>query len=202
MSVYIAHRKKLLRKQRRLRLYGRKLRIPLDSIRTVLGALRTLIQDDVVDASHVVEEASEHTLARVIKKRIEKRYSKFLNGYFDLQSKQLMNPEQSTVDEVDINTSNSDGKGILDKECPTNGIDGSKGLQRIRRLYTPYEKRSEAEQINYNSNITEAKQSYGNVRKATDFVHDSANDILGMEVMGYDTENHPLDFDDALHCPH
>ena len=92
VSVYIAHRKKLWRKQRRLRLYDRKLRIPLDSIRTVLGALRTLIQDDVVDASHVVEEASEHTLARVIKKRIDKRYSKFLNGYFDLQSKQLMNP--------------------------------------------------------------------------------------------------------------
>ena len=77
VSVYIAHRKKLWRKQRRLRLYGRKLRIPLDSIRTVLGALRTLIQDDVVDASHVVEEASEHTLARVIKKRIEKDIQSF-----------------------------------------------------------------------------------------------------------------------------
>ena len=77
VSVYIAHRKKLWRKQRRLRLYDRKLRIPLDSIRTVLGALRTLIQDDVVDASHVVEEASEHTLARVIKKRIEKDIQSF-----------------------------------------------------------------------------------------------------------------------------
>ena len=71
-----------------------------------------------------------------------------------------MNPEQSTIDEVDINTSNSDGKGILDKECPSNGSDGSKGLQRIRKLYTPYEKRSEAEQNDHNSNSTEAKQSY------------------------------------------
>ena len=55
-----------------------------------------------------------------------------------------MNPEQSTIDEVDINTSNSDGKSILDKECPTNGIDGLKGLQRIRKLYTPLSS-SEAE---------------------------------------------------------
>ena len=36
---------------------------------------------------------------------------------------------------------------------------------------------------------------------ATDSEDDSANDILGMEVTSYDTENHPLDFDDALHCP-
>ena len=199
VSVYIAHRKKLWRKQRRLRLYDRKLRIPLDSIRTVLGALRTLIQDDVVDASHVVEEASEHTLARVIKKRIEKRYSKFLNGYFDLQSKQLMNPEQSTIDEVDINTSNSDGKGILDKECPTNGIDGSKGLQRIRKLYTLMKKDLRRNKTTITQIVPTAKQSCD--ENATDSEDDSANDILGMELTSYDTENNPLDFDDALHCP-
>ena len=35
---------------------------------------------------------------------------------------------------------------------------------------------------------------------ATDSEDDSANDILGMEYR-YDTENHPLEFDDALHCP-
>ena len=76
VSVYICTQKKLWRKQRRLRLYDRKLRIPLDSIRTVLGALRTLIQDDVVDASHVVEEAA-NTRQTGIKKRIEKDIQSF-----------------------------------------------------------------------------------------------------------------------------
>ena len=61
-----------------------------------------------------------------------------MNGYFDLEQA-TDEPRAINHNEVDINTSNSDGKGILDKECPTNGIDGPEASAHPQ-VIPPYEK--------------------------------------------------------------
>lgn len=87
MGEWVATRKQSWRRLRRRNFFTKKHEISESTVSTVLGALRFLLREKVIDWSHLGYAQSEQSLARIIEDTIKKRYGLFCGNATEIRKR-------------------------------------------------------------------------------------------------------------------